>query len=118
MQSVWQAAPHRGKSRSRAPTMRTLRFRIGKASGIRGPRGVERMESRRSGAEQLRWMCACVAVLIAALVPTVAPAQAKAASPVLEFASATAFPILFTADGGEVTAALTGFDTVVHCTGS
>ncbi len=37
----------------------------------------------------------------------------------LEFVpSGTAFPIDFTADGGEVTAALAEYDTVVHCTGS
>jgi hypothetical protein len=56
--------------------------------------------------------------LIAVLALAVVPAHAKAASPVLEFVSPSAFPIGFTADGGEVTAALAGFDTVVHCTGS
>jgi hypothetical protein len=64
-------------------------------------------------------MGVCVVALIAALVPAVAPAHANAASPVLEFVSpVSAFPIGFTADGGEVTAALADFDTVVHCTGS
>jgi hypothetical protein len=65
-------------------------------------------------------MCVCVAVLIAALALTVAPAHAKAASlPVLEFvAPGTAFPIDFTADGGEVTAVMDGFETEVHCTES
>jgi hypothetical protein len=47
------------------------------------------------------------------------PASANAPSPVLEFViPGNAFPTSFTADGGEVTAALTGFDTTVHCTGS
>lgn len=64
-------------------------------------------------------MCISVVVLLAALALTVTPAQAKAASPVLEYvAPGASFPIGFTASGGEVTAALTGFDTVVHCTGS
>jgi hypothetical protein len=59
----------------------------------------------------------CAAVAIAVL--AVAPAHAKAASPVLEFVSpAATFPIDFTLDGGEVTAALDGYNTVVHCTGS
>jgi hypothetical protein len=64
-------------------------------------------------------MCVCVGVLIATLALTVAPAQAKAPSPVLEFvAPGTAFPIGFTADGGPVTAELAGFDSVVHCSDS
>jgi hypothetical protein len=62
-------------------------------------------------------MCACVAVSIAALAAVLVPAHARAVSPVLEFAT-PAFPVAFTADGGEVTAALNGFDTVVHCSGS
>ncbi|HEU4392683.1 MAG TPA: hypothetical protein VFR04_03490 [Solirubrobacterales bacterium] len=50
---------------------------------------------------------------------TVMPAHARAASPVLEFvAPGTPFPIAFTADGGPVTAALTGFNTEVHCSDS
>jgi hypothetical protein len=77
------------------------------------------MESRRLGAGQLRGMGVCVAALIAVLAVAVVPAQAKAVSPVLEFVSpASAFPIGFTADGGEVTAALAGYDTVVHCSDS
>jgi hypothetical protein len=64
-------------------------------------------------------MCVSVVALIAALALTVMPAEARAASPVLEFVSpASAFPIGFTATGGPVTAALAGFDTVVHCSGS
>jgi hypothetical protein len=64
-------------------------------------------------------MCVPVVVLIAALALTAIPAQAKAASPVLEFvAPGTAFPIGFTASGGLVTAALAGFDTEVHCSDS
>lgn len=77
------------------------------------------MESRRLGAGQVRGMGVCVAALIAVLAAAVAPAHAKAVSPVLEFVSpASAFPISFTADGGEVTAELAGYDTVVHCTDS
>jgi hypothetical protein len=54
--------------------------------------------------------------LMAVLAAAVAPAQAKAASSVLEFVSpVSAFPIPFTADGGEVTAVLAGFDTEVRC---
>jgi len=63
--------------------------------------------------------CVCVGALVATLALTVAPARAKAASPVLEIvAPGTAFPIDFTADGGEVTAVMNGFDTEVLCTGS
>ncbi len=63
-------------------------------------------------------MCISAGMLIAALGLTAVPAQAKAASPVLEFASASAFPIDFTADGGEVTAAMAEFSTLVHCADS
>jgi hypothetical protein len=64
-------------------------------------------------------MCVSAVVLIAALALTVIPAQAKAASPVLEFVSpASAFPIDFTADGGEVTAVMANVVPVVHCTHS
>lgn len=60
-------------------------------------------------------MCICVVALLAAFVP----ANASAASPVLEFViPGHGFPTSFLADGGEVTAEMTGFDTVVHCTGS
>jgi hypothetical protein len=56
---------------------------------------------------------------IAALALAAAPAGATAASPVLEFAvPGSAFPVPFAATGGEVTAELTGFETVVHCTES
>lgn len=45
--------------------------------------------------------------------------QANAATPVVEFDSPlSAFPVAFTAEGGEVTAVLTDFDTMVHCAGS
>ncbi len=72
-----------------------------------------------SRAGQHRGRHACVVVLIAAVVLLVVPAIASATSPVLEFVpSGKGFPISFTADGGEVTAEMTGFDTVVHCTGS
>jgi hypothetical protein len=64
-------------------------------------------------------MYVCIAVLIAGLVPALVPAGANAASPVLEFVvPGDHFPVGFTAAGGEVTAALSGFDTVVHCAGS
>jgi hypothetical protein len=64
-------------------------------------------------------MCVSAVVAIAALALTVMPAQAKAASPVLEFvAPGTAFPVGFTASGGQVTAALADFESVVHCSGS
>lgn len=77
------------------------------------------MESRCLRGGQFRGMCVCVAVLIATVALTAVPAHAKAASPVLEFVpSGTAFPIDFTADGGEVTAVMEGFDTEVHCTES
>jgi hypothetical protein len=77
------------------------------------------VESRRALAGQLRGICLCVAGLIAAIAPALAPVNASAAPPVLEFVSpASAFPIAFTADGGPVTAAMTDFDTVVHCSGS
>jgi hypothetical protein len=68
---------------------------------------------------RLRGMYVCAVVLIAAVVPAFVAAGASAASPVLEFVSpGNHFPISFAANGGEVTAAMTGFETVVHCTGS
>lgn len=65
-------------------------------------------------------MCvSSVVALIAALALTVMPAHAKAASPVLEFvAPGTAFPIEFSADGGEVTAVMANVVPVVQCTNS
>lgn len=76
------------------------------------------MESRRLRGGLFRGMFVSI-VALAALAFTVMPAHAKAASPVLEFvAPGTAFPIGFTATGGPVTAALAGFDSVVHCSGS
>lgn len=64
-------------------------------------------------------MGVCVAALIAALAITIMPAQAKAASPVLEFVSpSSAFPIDFTADGGAVTAVMANVNPVVHCAAS
>jgi hypothetical protein len=69
------------------------------------------MESQR--------MRVCAVALVTALALAVMPASASAASPVLEFViPGHGFPTTFTANGGEVTAALTGFDTVVHCAGS
>jgi len=76
------------------------------------------METHRLHAGQILVAGLCVAAL-AVLTLTGGPAQARAASPVLEFVSSTsAFPIGFTADGGEVTAALADFDSVVECTDS
>jgi hypothetical protein len=63
-------------------------------------------------------MCVCVAALIATAAFATATAQAKAASPVLEFASPSAFPIEFTADGGEVTAVMANVAPVVQCADS
>ncbi len=63
-------------------------------------------------------MGVCVTVLIALLGLSVVPAQAKAATPVLEFVSTSDFPVEFEADGGAVTAVMAGFDTEVHCTDS
>jgi hypothetical protein len=77
------------------------------------------VESGRLRGGQLRGMCVSVVVLIAALALTAMPAQAKAASPVLEFVSpGNPFPTPFEADGGEVTARLAEFDPIVHCSGS
>jgi hypothetical protein len=68
------------------------------------------VESRRVGR-----VLAVVAVLMLAVGAT----SASAASPVLEFTSPlAAFPVPFTAEGGPVSAALSNFDTEVHCTGS
>ena len=65
---------------------------------------------------QFRGIYVCVAALVAVLALTVMSAQAKAASPVLEFAvPGNDFPVDFEADGGEVTAVLAGYDTIVHC---
>jgi hypothetical protein len=72
-----------------------------------------------SRSRQLRGLWVGAAALVAALTPAVAPAHADAPSPVLEFVTpGGAFPVHFTASGGAVTAALTGFNTVVHCEGS
>jgi hypothetical protein len=56
--------------------------------------------------------------LVAALALAIGAADANAASPVLEFASASPFPIAFTAEGGEVSAVLTDFERELHCSGS
>jgi hypothetical protein len=77
------------------------------------------MESGQLRGGRYRGICLSIVVSVAALALTALPAQAKAASPVLEYvAPVTAFPIGFTASGGEVTAALAGFSSVVHCSGS
>jgi hypothetical protein len=73
------------------------------------------MTLRRLRAVQLWGMCVCVVALAAAA--AFGAAEARADSPVLEVV-APALPVGFIAEGGEVTAAMTDFDTVVHCTGS
>jgi hypothetical protein len=75
------------------------------------------VKSRRSRAG--RGIHTGVVVLATTLGLAPAPAYATATSPVLEFViPSNGFPVSFTADGGEVTAEMAGFDTVVHCTGS
>ena len=65
---------------------------------------------------QVRGVLICCGALAAALLLALAPARASAASPVLEFApSGGAFPVDFVAEGGEVTAAMTGIESVVRC---
>jgi hypothetical protein len=77
------------------------------------------MGSRRLRTEQVRGIFIAIGVSIAVLAPAVAPSAARAASPILEFVpSPQPFPVDFTAAGGEVTAALADFDTLVHCSGS
>jgi hypothetical protein len=57
--------------------------------------------------------------LVAALMLAIGATGASAATPVLEFTSPlAAFPIGFTAEGGGVTAVMSGFGSVVHCSGS
>lgn len=73
------------------------------------------MRQRRSRVGRLRGLGIFIVASIASLAPAVVPAQADAASPVLEFVSTSGFPVSFTADGGEVLAAMDGFDTEVHC---
>ncbi len=73
----------------------------------------------RSRAGKFRGIYVCVVGLIAALALVAAPANAQAASPVLEFVvPGNNFSVGFTADGGPVTAELAGFDSVVHCSDS
>jgi hypothetical protein len=61
----------------------------------------------------------CVAASLAATALVAAPAPAMAASPVLEFVTpGSIFPVGFSASGGPVSAALSGFDSVVDCSGS
>jgi hypothetical protein len=56
--------------------------------------------------------------LVVTLMLAVGVASAGAATPVLEFTGPEALPYSFEAQGGQVTAALSDFDTVVHCEGS
>jgi hypothetical protein len=78
------------------------------------------MEWQRLRPARMLGFSGCVAASVVVLALAVAPTHASAsASPVLEFVSPTStFPIGFTAEGTEVTAALVGYDTVVHCTDS
>jgi hypothetical protein len=77
------------------------------------------MKSRLSGAATLGAIYGAAAASLAPLALAAAPAQASAASPVLEFSSpGSSFPIPFTASGGPVTARLANFNQVVHCSGS
>jgi hypothetical protein len=101
------------------PTCSDLRydFVLGSGQPIWGE--AKHVESRHLRGGQLWGTCVSAVVLIAALAVTVMPADAKAASPVLEFVSpASAFPIDFTADGGEVTAVMANAVPVVQCTDS
>jgi len=77
------------------------------------------MEWQRSRFGRMLGLGGCIAASMVVLAMVAAPTHARAASPVLEFVAPTSnFPIGFTADGGEVTAALVGYDTVVHCADS
>ncbi len=77
------------------------------------------MASRRLQARQLRGFCVGAAALAAALALAVVPASASAAAPVLEFVpSGAAFPIPFEADGGEVSAEMSDFTSIVNCQAS
>ncbi len=69
------------------------------------------MDSRR--------VCGVLAMM-AAMLLAVGAGSASAASPVLEFHTTppATYPVAFTAEGGEVTAVLSAFETVVHCEGS
>ncbi len=77
------------------------------------------MEARLE-AGSLRRIGFFFAVSIATLAAVVVPAQASSASPVLEFVPAGgAFPVPFTATGGEITAEIGDLDdTLLRCTGS
>lgn len=74
------------------------------------------MESRRSRAKGLGGIPACVAALVAALVLTIAPTGAQAATPILEFASpGHSFPIPFETEGSNIEARLNNYDRIVEC---
>ena len=78
------------------------------------------MGSKRLRDGQFRGMCVSVVASIAVLALTAMPAQAKAASPVLEFVSPrNRFSDRLHGPLAEpVTAELAGFSAVVHCSGS
>lgn len=64
-----------------------------------------------------RWVKRVLASVVASVL-AVGATSASAATPVLEFSGPSALPFQFEAQGGEVTAVLSEFDTVVHCEGS
>jgi hypothetical protein len=62
---------------------------------------------------------AAVAALIAAIALSLAPAGAAAAEPVLEFVVPNnSFPLAVTTEGGAVSAEMSGFGILMHCTAS
>jgi hypothetical protein len=57
--------------------------------------------------------------LVVVLMATLGVTSASAASPVLQFeTSGSVLPVPFTAEGGPVTAVMSNFEPVVHCSGS
>jgi len=74
------------------------------------------MASRRVRSVHGRGIFIGVAALVTVALLTFGPGRASAATPVLEFAPpGGAFPVEFEAEGGEVTAAMAGISSVVHC---
>jgi hypothetical protein len=71
------------------------------------------------GGHVLRGRQLYAVALVAAIALLLVPANASAASPVLEFVvPGHDFPIAFTTASGAVTAQMAGFETLVHCTAS
>lgn len=74
------------------------------------------MELLRAERRRLKGIAVGLVASIAAVAMAAGAGQASAATPVLAFApSGGAFPVGFEAAGGEVTAAMDGIDSVVHC---